>query len=105
MKTIQELQNEFSAYSHTPEMAGYDLRLDLSYIIVTQLDAKGWSQKQLAEAAGVPEQTITRLVHSASNCGFELAGKILFALGVKAKLELVPPATKVTKKKLAIKQG
>ena len=91
MAVIQELLNDLEAFNNTPQGRGYDLRLDLSSIIVRQLDAKGWTQKELADRAGVKEPFITRLIHAGTNCTFETAGRILFALGVRAELKEIIP--------------
>jgi hypothetical protein len=56
------------------------------------------TQRRVAEEAGVKELFITRLIHSAANCTFDTAGRILFALGVRAELkEAAPPASPHTK--------
>jgi len=50
------------------------------------VDGRKLTQKQLAEMADLKESFITRIVHADSNCTFDVAGRILQALGVKAKL-------------------
>lgn len=86
MATTRELLDNLSHFERQPESAGFDLRWDLAEMILRELARKGWTQKQLADAAGMKESFITRIVHGASNCTFEVAGRILFALQVKAKL-------------------
>jgi ribosome-binding protein aMBF1 (putative translation factor) len=87
MSTTRDLLNDLDEFDNTPEGRGYDLRLDLSSIIVRQLAAKGWTQKKLADEVGVKESFITRLIHSSANCTFDTAGRVLFALGVRAELK------------------
>ncbi len=86
MATTRELLDNLSHFERQPQSAGFDLRFDLSKIVLREIARKGWTQKQLAEAAGMKESFITRIVHGATNCTFEVAGRILFALHIKAKL-------------------
>jgi plasmid maintenance system antidote protein VapI len=86
MTTTQDLRNILNDARNSGEGRGFELRMDLAEIIIQNLDHKGWTQKQLADAAGMKEPMITRLVHSAANCTFDVAGRVLFALGVSAKL-------------------
>ena len=86
MATIRGLLKELESFNTTPESAGYDLRLDLSTIIHMHLARKGWTQSKLAAACGMKAPLLTRIMHGASNCTFETAGRILFALGVQPKL-------------------
>lgn len=61
------------------------------------MDGRKLTQKQLAEMADMKESFITRIVHADSNCTFDVAGRILQALGVKAKLvedAPVPPRSR-----------
>lgn len=81
---LTELENN-------PESVGLSLRLDLATIILKALRERGWNQSALASAAGVKEGFISRLVHSDANCTFETAGRILFALGLRASLVATYP--------------
>ena len=69
-----------------PASAGLDLRLDLSGIVLRALRAKGWSQNDLARAAGMKPSFISRVMHSDANCEFETVGRILTALGLHGRL-------------------
>lgn len=86
MSVIRELLDELRAFNETPESVGYDLRLDLAELILEELRAKQWTQKQLADATGMKPSFITRLVNSANNCTFEVAGRVCHALGLRPKL-------------------
>ena len=79
LKTAEEFEN-------TPEGAGFSLRADLSDIIVRHLGQRGMTQTRLAEAAGMKPQQLSRVIHSSANCTLDTAGRILFALGIRAKL-------------------
>ena len=97
MKTmnIRELEKQIRQYDNTPDGYSDSLRLDLSEIVLRHLEG-GMTQVKLANKAGIKPQMITRIVHAVSNCTFETAGKILFALGVKAKLTEVLPRHTIT---------
>ena len=84
LKQIEEFEN-------TEEGYGYSLRLDLSEIILRHLNTIDMTQANLAEKAKTSQKMVTHIVHAASNCTFETAARLLFALGVKAKLVEVHP--------------
>ena len=86
MTTTQSLLKDLEDFDKSPESRGYDLRLDLADIILRHLDHNGWTQKKLAEAAGMKPPLLTRVIHGASNCTLDTAGRILFALGIQGKL-------------------
>jgi hypothetical protein len=93
MTTTKDLLKILEEYEKTPDSRGYDLRLDLADIVLRHLRDKGWTQKALADAAGMKAPFLTRIIHAAQNCTFDVAGRLLFALGVRAKLmELAPSA-------------
>ena len=66
---------------------GVELRLHLSEIVLRHLRRHDWSQRELAEKTGLKESFISRVVHSNANCTFETAGRLLFALGVRARID------------------
>ena len=93
-KIFRELLNDIREFENTPEGQGYDFRLDLADIIYRHLTDRGWTQKRLADATGMKAPQLTRIMHALSNCTFDTAGKILFALGAKGKLiEVGHPAS------------
>jgi len=47
----------------------------------------GWSQKKLAEAAQMKPSFLSRIIHSDQNCTFDVAGRLLYALSVRARIE------------------
>jgi hypothetical protein len=91
MTTTQNILGDLEKFENSPENEGYDLRLDLADIILQHLDGNKWTQARLAEAAGMKDSYLTRVIHSSQNCTFDGAGRILHALGVKAKLREVEP--------------
>ncbi len=86
MSGIQDLLNDLRKFDQSPQSVGFDLRNDLAEIILRHLDGKNWTQSQLARAMGVKPPFITRLIHSSSNCTFDVAGRAFLALGVKVRL-------------------
>lgn len=84
MATKRDLLAILDASKRKPQSAGYRLRLQLADLLLRQLRAKGWTQKQLAKAARMKESFITRVIHAESNCTFDVAGRLLFAAGVSA---------------------
>jgi len=93
MKTILDIQADLEEFENSGQSEGYDLRLDLADIILRHLDGQKWTQASLAKAAGMKASYLTRVIHSSQNCTFEVAGRILHALGVKARIEEVQTAT------------
>lgn len=78
------IRERLAQFRRTPRGYGRVLRNSLSRIIVDRLEEHGWSQRQLAEAAGMRESFISRVIHGASNCTFDVAGRILHAVGAPA---------------------
>lgn len=68
--------------------ASSKLRSGLAYAILVGLRGKGWTCSRLGEAAGLDPALINSLTHNRADCSFETAGRILFALGVSARLVL-----------------
>lgn len=92
-KHIQALRRALAEYDRTnPESVGVELRLHLSEIVLRHLRRDDWSQCKLAEKTGLKESFISRVLHSNANCTFETAGRLLFALGIRARIEEVPSA-------------
>ncbi len=85
MKTLQEIAQ---VRSRDPARIGMQLRLNLAEIVLEEMDRRGWNQKQLAEACGMKPAFIHRIIHSNSNCTFDVAGRIFFALGIKPQLSV-----------------
>lgn len=86
MTTISDLNRILHDFEDSPEGVGYELRLNLSEIVLRNLRSKGWTQRRLADESKKLESYITRVVHSQQNCGLDTVGKILHALGVRASL-------------------
>lgn len=86
MSTISDLNRILRDFEDSPEAVGYELRLNLSEIVLRNLRSKGWTQRQLADESKKLESYITRVVHSRQNCGLDTVGQILYALGVRASL-------------------
>ena len=86
MASTQDILRALAEYKQKPESYGMKLRLNLAELVIQRLKSNGWSQRDLAQEAGLKEAYISRILHSDANCTFESAGKILFALEIKAAL-------------------
>jgi ribosome-binding protein aMBF1 (putative translation factor) len=80
--STKDLLDSLEQYEKEPESRGYELRLEFSRLVLRHLRAKGWTQKELADRAGVKASFINRLIHSDANWTSDSAGRILHALGV-----------------------
>ena len=89
MSHVPDILKALDEYHQTPESRGIKLRLNLAQIILRHLKENNWTQKELARKTSFKDSFISRLLHSDANCTFETAGRILYALGVEAKLEEV----------------
>ena len=92
MASIQGLLEALSELENSPANQGIEIRLSLADIVLRRLRELGMTQAELARKAGMKESFVNRIVHANSNCTFEVAGRLLFAVGVKA--ELVPESAK-----------
>ena len=94
MTSVKDLRKVLADFERTPESRGFDLRLALADLVIRHLRRKGWTQKKLAEEAGMKESFVTRIIHAEQNCTFDVAGRLLFGLDVRANLiEEHPEAT------------
>lgn len=89
-KNIQSLLDRLHEFENSPQGVGFDLRLDLSDIIVQACMTGGWTHKQIAEKAGMKPSQLSKIVHGSANCTFDVAGRVLFALGLQGKLVTTP---------------
>jgi transcriptional regulator with XRE-family HTH domain len=92
--SVQDLRDMLDEFDRTPAASGYELRLGLATIVLGRLDALGWTQKRLADATGMKESFVSRVIHGDQNCTFDVAGRLLFALGVRARLAEVPSSSR-----------
>jgi len=97
---IRAFLNALDEYNRTnPESVGVELQLDLAQIVLAGVKRLGWTQDRLAKEADVSQGQINRILHGERNCTFDTAGRILFALGIRAKLKEVPEGKARTKTK------
>jgi len=83
--TLRErVEARLQKFKETPESVGHELRLHLSSLLCRHLSIKGWTQKRLADEAGMQESFVSRVMNADSNCTFDVAGRLLFALGLRA---------------------
>ena len=96
MSSVSRLRQLLDEFEATPASRGYDLRLSLADIVLERLDELGWTQRRLAEEAGMRESFLSRVIHADSNWTCDVAGRLLFALGARAELREVVASETVT---------
>lgn len=84
-EVIKEMLQELETFEKTDEAAAIELRTSFTKILIEHLRKKEWTQRQLAEAAGVKESYISRVLHGECNCTFDTAAKLLLALDAKVE--------------------
>ena len=90
--SVKELHRLREEYRRTSDSYGHELRLSFAEIVVDKLRELGWTQKALSQKLRVSEPQISRLLNGDHNWTSESAGRILFALGVRAH---VKPASEI----------
>jgi len=72
------------------DSVGISLRIDLASIILRAIDDR-MSQKELAAAAKMSQSYVSRVVNTVQNCEFDVAGRLLHALGLRGRLVAYAP--------------
>lgn len=58
--------------------------MDFQFAILDELNARGWSQKKLAEALGVSKARVTQMLSSEANPTLKLVARALSVLSLKS---------------------
>jgi len=98
-KAMDELRRMQDEYDKTADAYAHALRLDLAFLVIGGMSARGWNIATLAGKTGFQESYISNVIHANSRCGFAGAGKILHALGIRATLVDKQPSANDTKGK------
>ncbi len=85
--SVNRLRELREAYRKTPDGYIHELRLSFAEVVVDRLRELGWSQKTLSNRLGVTEPLVSRLLSGDHNWTSESAGRFLFALGVRARVQ------------------
>ena len=85
--TIDQLHKVLADYEETADAAALELGLSFAQVVLRELWLKQWSQKDLATRSGLKESFLSRVLHSDQNWTRDTAGRILHALGVRARIE------------------
>ncbi len=88
--SVDQLRQLREAYRKTPDSYVHELRLSFAEVVVDRLQELGWNQKTLSDKLGVTEPLISRLLSGDHNWTSESAGRLLFALGVRARVRKGP---------------
>jgi len=83
MSLMRRANKALEAFHESPESVGFQWRLDLTTLLCELLEEHGWTQRKLADEAGVSEAFVSRIINADSNCEFGTAGRLLFALGIR----------------------
>ncbi len=87
MGTLERLQARLAEFERSDwESVGIEIRTQFAGIINKAFQEKGWSQRQLAHAAGMHESRVSKLLHGDDNCELNTIARILFALGVRVSV-------------------
>ena len=97
---LNDLRTDLKNFNATPDALAMELRLDLAGIIVARLKTLGWTQRDLAQATGLKESFISRIIHSNANCTLSTVATILAALDVRATLSQAASEPGAAKKSL-----
>jgi transcriptional regulator with XRE-family HTH domain len=89
-RVIRGLLNEIAEMDETVEGQSQDLRMDLSGAIYEYLTANNLSQQKFADMVGVKSPFLTRILHDRQNFTIDVAAKIFFAMGLRAKISVSP---------------
>lgn len=103
MNDTDALGKLFDEFSSSPDGVGFDLRLQLADLILEELRRKGWTQADLAEASGMKEAYISRVINADANCTFASVGKLVCALGCRVALERV--MAEVSESRIGVQYG
>ena len=79
LKTLEEFEKTEPSFT-------LELQLSLSELVLCQLENRKWSPQKLAEETGLKESYISRVLDGDANCTLKTVGKLLHALGVRAKI-------------------
>lgn len=87
-KSIESLLASLTEYEATPDSRGLELRLNLAEIVIRRLRELGWTQQKLASVVSMSQSYLSGILHSNHNCTLSTAGRLFFALGVHARIEV-----------------
>ena len=87
---VEQSHISLTKFEQTAVGGTLDLKHSLAAIVLDRLTALRWSADELAERVGTTGKFIVQIALGDRNCDFDIAGKILHALGVRARLVVVP---------------
>jgi transcriptional regulator with XRE-family HTH domain len=82
-RAIKNILAALADFEKTSDSVGVEFRVSLSEIVIRHLRIRKWNQRQLAEATGLKESYISRVLHSNANCTLDTIGTLFFALGIR----------------------
>ncbi|KKL48063.1 hypothetical protein LCGC14_2329260 [marine sediment metagenome] len=80
---ITFMLKEAEKFRNTPPGVALQLRLGLAQIVSQRMDELRWTPIAVAKMSGLEESYIDEVLHANADFTTEIAGKLLFALGLK----------------------
>ncbi len=96
-ESIQSIHASLAEYEATPDSRGLELRLNLAEIVIRRLKELRWTQEKLAHLTSINRAHISSIIHSNSNCTFNTIGRVLFALDVHVRFEVVDDTSQTSR--------
>jgi transcriptional regulator with XRE-family HTH domain len=88
---FNRLRSKLDAFEQSDsESIAIELRMQFARILLGKLRELKWSQRKLAEQAGMHESQISKLIHGDENCTLGTLAKLLFVLRVRATVTESP---------------
>ena len=88
--SVERLRKLREDFRRTPDSYVHELRLSFAETVIDRLKELRWSQRELCKKLGVTEPLVSRLLNGDHNWTSKSAGRILFALGVRARVRAEP---------------
>lgn len=84
-RDMQALDAALARFDNEPESYLVDLQMTLAELLLKHLRARRWSQRRLAQEAGMPESFVSRVL-SGENVELRTIARMLCALRVRARI-------------------
>lgn len=75
--------SSFIDENYSSEVLAYEHALDLAYLFVREMEARGLTRKQLAEKMGIPQSRLSKLLNTQPNMTLETIAQFELALDMR----------------------
>ena len=86
-KNVKAIRRHLSEYEKTADCIDLEIRLSLAQIVIRHMNERKITVGKLAKLTGYSTLTIEKIMFGDVNWSCKMAGKILHALGTRARLE------------------